>query len=126
MKKLLLGALLLLSSFTCFAQDTFVKKYTSMVMKEKGVLQPWKKTDITVVFNPNGARDVVIYFSNGDKMTLHQIGNVIKGKTKNNEDYQLIECVNEEGVDLAVQLFDDDTCLRIIIADGYFVEFHKD
>lgn len=125
MKKLLLLAMLLFATMT-FAQDTFVKKYTSMVMKEKGVLQPWKKTDVTVVFNPNGARDVVIYFSNGDKMTLHQIGNVIKGKTKNNEDYQLIECVNEEGVDLAVQLFDDDTCLRIIIADGYFVEFHKD
>ena len=125
MKKLLLGALLLLSMCT-FAQETFVKKYTSMISKKDDVLQPWQKTDVTVVFNPNGARDVVIYFSNGDKMTLHQIGNVTKGKTKNNEDYQLIECVNEEGVDLAVQLFDDDTCLRIIIADGYFVEFHKD
>ena len=127
MKKLLLGALLLLSSFTCFAQDTFVKKYTSMVTKEKGVLQPWQTADITVVFNPNGVRDVVIYFSNGSKKVLHQVGSVTQGKTKNNEPYQFVQCIDDEdGMKVAVQLFDDDTCLRIIIGDGYYVEFHKD
>lgn len=127
MKKLLLGALLLLSSFVCFAQDTFVKKYTSMVTKEKGVLQPWQTADITVVFNPNGVRDIVIYFSNGNKKILHQVGSVTQGKTKNNEPYQFVQCIDDEdGMKVAVQLFDDDTCLRIIIGDGYYVEFHKD
>jgi hypothetical protein len=126
MKKLLLGALLLLSSFTCFAQDTFVKKYTSMVIKENGILQPWQTAEVTVVFNPNGVRDIVIYFSNGNKRTLHQVGDVTQGKTKNNEGYQIVKCIDEDGTNVAAQLFDDDTCFRIIIGDGYYVEFHND
>lgn len=110
----------------CIAQETFVKKYTSMIAKKDGVLQPWEKTDITVVFNPNGVRDVVIYYSSGTKKVLHQIGSVTEGKTKNNEGYQLVQCVDQDGTKLGIQLFDDDTCLRILIAEGYYIEFHND
>lgn len=125
MKKLLLGALLLLSMCT-FAQETFVKKYTSMISKKDGVLQPWEKTDITVVFNPNGVRDIVIYYTNGESLTLHQITGTTEGKTKSGDGYQIVRCIDQDGGKLAVQLFDDDTCMRILIAEGYFVEFHND
>jgi hypothetical protein len=126
MKKLLLGALLLLSSFACIAQDTFVKKYTSMISKKDGVLQPWEKVDVTVVFNPKKVRDIVIYYSNGNTLTLHQIGGTRNGKTQEGDGYQIVECIGNDGEKVAVQLFDDDTCMRVLIADGYMVEFHND
>jgi hypothetical protein len=125
MKKLLLGALLLLS-ITTFSQETFVKKYTSMVSRKNDVLQPWEKTDVTVVFNPRGVRDIVIYYRNGNKLVLHQISGTTTGTTDAGEDYQMVECINEDGERVTVQLFDDDTCMRIIIAEGFTVEFHKD
>jgi hypothetical protein len=125
MKKLLLGALLLLS-MSVFSQETFVKKYTSMVSKSKDVLQPWEKIDVTVVFNPKGAKDIVFYYANGNTRSLHQITSVTQGKTEDGQGYQFIECVDQDGAKVGVQLFDDDTCLRILIAKGYMVEFHND
>jgi hypothetical protein len=109
-----------------FAQETFVKKYTSMISKKANVLQPWEKTDVTVVFNPNGVRDIVIYYTNGGSLTLHQISGAEEGKTKDGDGYQIVRCIDQDGGKLAVQLFDDDTCMRILIAEGYFVEFHND
>jgi hypothetical protein len=38
----------------------------------------------------------------------------------------MVECINEDGERVTVQLFDDDTCMRVIIAEGFTVEFHKD
>ena len=125
MKKLLLGALLLLSMCT-FAQETFVKKYTSMISKKDGVLQPWERVDVTVVFNPKKVRDIVIYYSTGNTLTLHQIGGATNGKTEDGQGYQIVECIDQDGEKVAIQLFDDDTCMRVLIAKGYMVEFHND
>jgi hypothetical protein len=125
MKKLLLGALLLLSSFVCFAQDTFVKKYTSLISVSNDVKGEWQTTDITVVFNANGVRDIVFYYPNGNIRTFHQIVGMTKDVTTNGDAYQIVECLDESGDRVAIQLFEDDTCLRVIIAKGYYVEFHK-
>ncbi|RAR71490.1 hypothetical protein [Flavobacterium aciduliphilum] len=125
MKKIFLGLLLLLST-SMFSQETFVKKYTSMISKKDGILQPWEKTDVTVVFNPRGVKDIVIYYSSGNTLTLHQIGGVEAGKTNSGEGYQIVECIDQDGEKLAIQLFDDDTCFRILIAEGYMIEFHND
>lgn len=126
MKKLLLGALLLLSMFG-FSQEPFVKKYNSLISIKNNVKQPWEKTDITVVFNSKGRREIVIYYSNSDKsITFYQIESPRTGKTKNGESYQIVECVDQDGEKVALQLFDDDTCLRILIAQGYYIEFHND
>lgn len=116
----------LIASIGLFSQETFVKKYTSMISKKGEVLQPWKKINVTVVFNPKGVRDIVIYFSKSKKLKLHQINGVTEGKTDNGEGYQLIECIDHYGGKVAIQLFDDDTCLRILIAKGYMIEFHND
>ena len=125
MKRLLLGALLLLS-ITMFSQETFVKKYTSMISKKEGVLQPWQDTDVTVVFNPKKVRDIVIYYSTGNTLTLHQVGSTTQGKTEDGVGYQFVECIDQDGEEVGIQLFDDDTCMRVLIAKGYMVEFHKD
>jgi hypothetical protein len=124
MKKLLLGALLTLS-ITVSAQDTFVKKYTSYITKEKGVLQPWVQSEITVVFNADNVKDIVIYYTSGKIKRLHQITGAKDGKTVNGDGFQMIECVDTDGVSITLQLFDDDTCLRLIIFEGYLIEFHK-
>ena len=124
MKKLLLGALLLLSIST-FAQDAFVKKYTAYITMEKEVLQPWVQSEITVVFNANHVRDIVFYFPNNTTRTLHQITGAKEGKTSNGEGYQVIDCIDQNGDNITLQLFDDDTCLRLLIAEGYSIEYHK-
>jgi|694.fasta_scaffold19913_21 hypothetical protein len=126
MKKLLLGALLLLSSFVCMAQETFVKKYTSMIAVSNNVKGEWQSTDMTVVFNPKGVTDIVFYYPNGSIRTFHQITDMTKDTTTNGDEYQIVECLDESGDRVAIQLFDDDTCLRVIIDKGWFIEFHKD
>ena len=86
----------------------------------------WIKADITVVFNPKGIADIVFYYPNGITKRFHQINNPKKDKTTNGDEYQIVQCLNESGEEMAIQLFDDDTCLRVIVAEGYYVEFHKD
>jgi hypothetical protein len=126
MKKLFLGLLLLLS-ISMFSQETFVKKYTSFITNNNYVLGKWESTDVTVVFNPKGIRDIVFYYTNGSIRTYHQVTSTESGKTKNNDSYQIVECIDDEdGAKVAIQLFDDDTCLRVIIDAGYYIEFHRD
>jgi len=126
MKKLLLITLFLLSSVICLAQETFVKKYTSSIAVNNNVKGEWQSADITVVFNANGVRDIVFYYPNGNTRTFHQIVGMTKDVTTNGDAYQIVEGLDESGDRVAIQLFDDDTCLRVIIAKGYYVEFHKD
>ena len=127
MKKLLLGALLLLSMSMFSQTETFVRKYTSYVSESKGVMQPWVYSGVTVVFNANKTTDIVFYYPNGTKRTVHQVGEVREDKTKAGEPYQIIRVIDDEdGTEMALQLFDDGTTLRILIAEVYFVEFHND
>lgn len=126
MKKLLLGALLLLSMSMFSQTETFVKKYTSYISESNGVMQPWVQSGVTVVFNANNTNDIVFYYPNDTKRTMHQVGNVREDKTKAGDKYQIITCVDDEGTELAVQLFDDGTALRILITEGYYIEFHND
>jgi len=124
MKKLLLA---LLFSASMFSQtETFVRKYTSYVSESKGVIQPWVNSGVTVVFNANNTSDIVFYYPNDTKRIVHQVGNVREDKTKGGDKYQIITCVDDEGSEMAIQLFDSDNVLRILIADGYYVEFHND
>ena len=126
MKKLILEALLLLNSFMSIAQETFIKKYTSMISVSNNVKGEPESTDITVVFNPDGVSDIVFYYPNRSIKTFHQITSPEKDKTKNGDTYQILECLDESGRRVAIQLFDDDTCLRVILDKGWFIEFHKD
>jgi hypothetical protein len=125
MKKLILSVLFLMISVSSFSQ-AFVKKYTSVIFEKAGVLGEWQDASLTVVFNEKETGDIVFYYKDGSVKRFHQVGDVEKNKTKSGESYQLIMCIdNEDGSQVAIQLFDDDTALRVLIADGYFVEFHK-
>jgi hypothetical protein len=125
MKKLILSILFLTFSLTSFSQ-TFVKKYTSVISKKAGILGDWKDISLTVVFNEKETGDIVFYYTDGSTKRFHQFGDVIEGKTDSGEDYQVITCIdNEDGTKVLIQLFDNDTALRVLISDGYSVEFHK-
>jgi hypothetical protein len=125
MKKLILSVLFLMISVVSFSQ-TFVKKYTSAIAEKAGVLGEWQDVSVTVVFNEQKTGDIVFYYSNGNTKRFHQIGDVETNKTKSGEGYQIIYCIdNTDGNNVAIQLFDDNETLRILISKGYFVEFHK-
>lgn len=124
MKKLFLSALFFTISVTSFSQ-TFVKKYTDVINLKNGVLGEWEKTSLTVVFNEKETGDIVFYYSNGNSKRFHQLGDVREDKTKAGMAYQIITCIDSyDGSQISIQLFNEET-LRILIADGYYVEFHK-
>jgi len=77
MKKLFLGFLFRLSMFS---QGTFVKKFTSMILKIDGVLQSWEKISLIVVFHPKKERDIGFYCSRRKQMTFHQISGATEDK----------------------------------------------
>jgi hypothetical protein len=123
MKKILLLLMLLLGTMT-FAQETFVRKYVSMIVTSDFVTSESQDADVTVVFNPNGKKKIVFYFSNGNTRTYYQLEGVTEGKTNAGEEYQFIKCLDEQGVTTFIQLFDELGCLRVIISEGYKIEFY--
>lgn len=125
MKKQILLVLFLISFFTSFSQ-TFVEKYTTSISKKEGVFGEWKNTNVTVVFNEKETGDIVFYYDIGTSKRFYQIGDVSKDITISKETYQIIMAIDsEDGTKVAIQLFDNNTTLRVLIAEGYFVEFHK-
>jgi hypothetical protein len=126
MKKLLLGALLLLSSFVSFSQDTFVVEYTSCISIKDDVKEPWKELNVTVVFNEKSTSDIVLYYGGGKVIRYKKTGSLVKDKTVVSEDYQYMECIDvSDGTTVGVQYFEETETLRIIISKGWYVEFHK-
>ena len=112
MKNLILIILFIFSVNKLNAQDTFVKKYTSFVTKDDKGISDWKTVSLTVVYNEKVTNDVVMYYPNKTKR-LYKIGNIEEGETNNGEEYQLIKCIDDEGVEIRLQLFDDS--LRLFI-----------
>ncbi|MFY7988487.1 MAG: hypothetical protein ACOVNP_06355 [Flavobacterium sp.] len=124
MKKILFVAILLLCSAT-YAQDTFVRKYTKLVSTKNNVEEPEKEINITVVFNPKGEKEIKFYYTDtGKTKTFYQVSGLETGKTEGGYEYQLIEVIDgEDGYKLILQLFDNDDVLRLIISEGYIIEF---
>jgi hypothetical protein len=126
MKKLLLVALLLLSTLTASAQDTFVVDYTSCVSFKDGVNQGWKDISITVVYNEKNTSDIVLYYGGGKTVRYKKTGSIIKEKTTANQDYQFVECIDtSDGLSVGIQYFESTETLRVIVQKGWYVEFHK-
>ena len=126
MKKLLLGLMLLLAVATSYSQETFVRKYTSMIATKNNVQEEEKKANLTVVFNPNGEKGVKFYYGNGKTTEYYQVSDLEIAKTSNGDDYQLIEIIDkEEGFQLTLQLFDKIGALRLIFSRGNTIEFYE-
>ena len=115
---------MLLLGTMAFAQETFVRKYVSMIITDNFIASESQPADVTVVFNPNGQRKIVFYFANGQRRVYYQLEGVIEGKTNAGEEYQFIKCLDEAGITTFIQLFDELGCLRVIIAEGYKIEFY--
>lgn len=125
MKKLFFIALFLVS-FTSFAQDTFVRNYTSYINTKNGVQEEEQKTSVVVVFNADGEKKILLKFSTGKVFTLYQIGKLQNGKTDGGYEYQGIEVINENNAEeFYLQLFDKDGILRLIFDDENNIEFYK-
>ena len=126
MKKLLLWVMLLLAIATSYSQDTFVRKYTSMIVTKDDVSEPEKPADLTVVFNPNGERGVKFYYGTGTVKEYYQVSGIEEGTTKGGYKFQLIEILDkEQGVQITLQLFDEDKTLRLIFLPGNTIEFYE-
>lgn len=125
MKKLLLLAMLLFVT-TSFAQETFILKYTSFITKEDNVIQPERFMNVTVVFNEKKTTDVVLYYDSGATIRYNTYGGTEKVTTKSGEKTQTIKALDSaDGKEVLLQLFESTGTLRIIIANGWFIEFYK-
>lgn len=124
MRKLFLLAILLFGT-TMFAQDTFIKKYTWYATKEDGVLQPDKELLVTVVFNEKNTNNIVLHYENGNYIKYVAYGDVEKVVTNNGYNSQVIKALDDEGKQVLIQLFDDSSTLRIILGEGWYIEFHQ-
>jgi hypothetical protein len=122
MKKFLFVLLLSATTFVAVAQETFVHKYNSCVTNIDDVFSETKPIEVTIVFNEGTTTDIVIYGLEKDKR-FYRTGDVIKGKTNDGSEYQLVDCIQvETGYKVSIQLF--DTAVRIFI-DGDYVEYQK-
>ena len=125
MKKLLLLSMLLFGT-TSFAQETFILKYTSFITKEDNVIQPERFMNVTVVFNEKKTTDVVLYYDSGATIRYNTYGGTEKVTTKSGEKTQTIKALDSaDGKEVLLQLFESTGTLRIIIANGWFIEFYK-
>lgn len=125
MKKLLLLAMLLFGTMT-FAQETFVRKYTSMMVTRDDVEEAMKAADLTVVFNPNGNRGIKLYYGSGETAEYLQVSDLTEGTTTGGYKYQLIELLDKkDGYEISLQLFDDDGVLRLLFSKGNTIEFYQ-
>jgi hypothetical protein len=121
MKKLLLGALLLLSMFGFSQEKVFTRKYNYSILENA---ETFKKVDVTVVFNYNGTKDVMFYLP-GSQLYLYRISEVRKGNTKSGYPYQVFDCINSDGgQEVTLQLFDSGV-LRVFMGADY-IEYHQD
>jgi hypothetical protein len=93
MKKLLLGALLLLSMFGFSQEKVFTRKYNYSILENA---ETFKKVDLTVVFNYKGTKDVVFYLP-GREIYMYRISEVKEGQTKSGYQYQVFDCINGDG-----------------------------
>ena len=121
MKKLLLGALLLLSTLS-FSQNTFIKKYTSYAMNIGSVISEVKPIDETFVFNEGKSTDIVVYGLTEVKR-FHTISATTTGKTTGGYEYQWVDCIQvSTGSKASIQLF--DKAVRIFI-EGDYIEYQN-
>ena len=125
MKKLLLGALLLLSISMFSQEGTFVRKYTKFMIIKNDIAGEVQYSNVTVVYNENNTNDICIYLPES-KMLLYSSGKIETGKTTGGLEYQIVKCiVKDTGNNIGLQLFENT--LRIFTNESYTdsIEFYN-
>lgn len=125
MKKLLLGALLLLSMSMFSQEGTFVRKYTKFMIIKNDIAGEVQYSNVTVVYNENNTNDICIYLPES-KMLLYSSGKIETGKTTSGLEYQIVKCiVKDTGNNIGLQLFEN--ILRLFTNESYTdsIEFYN-
>lgn len=115
MKKIYLTIAMLLLSISFYAQTTFVRKYTHYVTNINDVESQEKDGEITIIFNYKGTNDIKIFLGDKERM-FYRSGELEKGETKNGSEYQVVPCVDKDGEEVHIQVFDENT--RILYNNG--------
>jgi hypothetical protein len=67
-----------------------------------------------------------LYYQDGKTIKYKPYGNVEKVETTDGDKTQLIKAIDvSSGEEVLIQLFDESEMLRIIIAQGWLIEFYK-
>jgi hypothetical protein len=126
MKKIMIMVMLFLGTMI-YAQDSFVKTYSKCVVKNNDVEEPAYDTEVTVVFNYEGEKIIKFYYPNDKVFKFRQVSGVDEGKTVGGYKYQLIKAVEiATAKEVLIQLFDDDSTLRVIISEGNTIELYNE
>jgi hypothetical protein len=127
MKKIIILIIVLIVSFTVSAQeDTFTKRYTSMIAIKNNVAEEETSADLTVVFNYQGQKVIKFYYGSGTIKVLSQISKVEEGKTKSGQEFQLIKVLdNDSGEEFSLQFFGKEKTLRLLFGVWYNLEFYE-
>lgn len=124
MKKLLLWMMLVLAISASYSQETFVRNYTYLILTNNDVSEEKKPAQLTVVFNPNNKKEVKFIYASGKVVEFYQTSSMKEGTTTGGYKYQLIDIVNKtNGVQITLQLFDDDDTMRLVFSSGDSIEF---
>ncbi len=113
MTRLLIVAIMLVGSFISQAQESnefppFVRSYRYVVAYDFDVKEfgETKKADNVFCFNYDH-RTHKLVSNSGDTYLFHQIGGVTAGTTDDGVEYQEVNCMDGDGLDLKLQLFDE-------------------
>jgi hypothetical protein len=105
------------------AQETFRIDYDIVAIFADGEWSDWQEGDNTFVFNINANGDVVHYKASGKKETYRRVMKKDEGHTASGEHYQVVTLVGEEGLEFAMQVFDNTSIgLKLIFENGLMVQ----
>jgi len=117
---------MLLVCSLCASQSTYFKKYTSgSIVENNKTVASWKSSPLTIAFYGSPSNNIVFYYQNGSTKKYHQLtsGDNIKGF--DSKDYRIIICNDVElNEQVAIQLYDNDIAIRLILPNGW-IEFKK-
>lgn len=124
MKPIILFVLIFIG-FSASAQDQFRVdfNYVTFFDPDTKAWSDWETASHTVVFNINENKDIKHYTAKGDVLIYRNMGNLQKEYTESGKHYQIIEALDEDGNELRIQLFDDNTIGMKIINGEFMVQF---
>lgn len=116
-------SMLLFASIVLYAQTTFVRKYTLYVYKVNDVKSEQKNGEATIIFNYKGTNDIKAYIGDKEKI-FYRSGELETGKTTGGDEFQVVPCVDENGEEVYIQVFEENTRIFFNDRKDYFEFFN--
>jgi len=122
--------ILFILSISCYSQDQFRQDYNLVSIYDSVTEKwsDWKEGYNTFVINYNNNGDVAHFKANGEKVVYRRISRDIEdGYTdSNNEHYQIIKALDENGLMFLFQFFDNPKIGLKIIYDDIMIQFSEE